>query len=176
MRDVGSELGLVDADDVAVGTCGKLETHRRGLRHRAFSVFIKDRRGHLLLQRRAAGKYHSPGLWANTCCGHPGPGEDVALAARRRLGEEMGFDCALRAVGRHAYRADVGNDLVEDEVVHLFVGQYDGEFVPNPEEVAEFAWLTLDELSAEAAHDRSRYAAWLLDYLDTLGDEIDTWI
>lgn len=175
MRENNDELVLVDGDDVEVGTCGKLETHRRGLRHRAFSVFIKDGRGRLLLQRRAAGKYHSAGLWANTCCGHPGSGEEVARAARRRLGEEMGFDCELRAVGRHAYRADVGGDLVEDEVVHLFVGRYDGAIQPNPDEVAEYAWLTEAELKADVVRDRGRYAAWMLDYLEHLGDEIAAW-
>ncbi len=175
MRDVASELVLVDADDVAIGTCGKLETHRRGLRHRAFSVFVKDRQGRLLLQQRAAGKYHSPGLWGNTCCGHPGPGEEVDQAARRRLAEEMGFDCELRAVGRHAYRAEVGGDLVEDEVVHLFIGRHDGDILPNPDEVAEYIWLTPAELSAEVVRDRGRYAAWLLDYLDHLSEEIAAW-
>jgi isopentenyl-diphosphate delta-isomerase len=175
MRDAGGELILVDGDDVEVGTCGKLETHRRGLRHRAFSVFVKDGRGRLLLQRRAAGKYHSAGLWANTCCGHPRPGEAVARAARRRLGEEMGFDCELRAVGRHAYRADVGGNLVEDEVVHLFVGRHDGAIAPNPDEVVEYVWLTPAELAAEVAGQRHRFSAWLLDYLEHLGDAIAAW-
>src|SRR5882757_4685210 len=104
-------MALVDVEDRLIGTAEKLDAHRRGLLHRAFSVFVFDRQGRLLLQKRAATKYHSGGLWANSCCGHPGPQDEVAASARRRLNEEMGVDCALTPLFRTIYRADVGAGL-----------------------------------------------------------------
>ncbi len=128
----GDEVILVDANDAATGILGKLEAHRLGLRHRALSVVLRDGAGRLLLQQRAAGKYHSGGLWTNTCCSHPRPGEDIAEAAVRRLDEEMGIVCPLTFRFSTHYRAPVSNGLIEDEIVHVFVGRFDGAPHPDP--------------------------------------------
>lgn len=156
---------LVDESDREIGTAEKLDAHRQGLRHRAFSVIVWDEEGRQLLQRRAAGKYHSGGLWANACCGHPRLGEAVEAAARRRLQEELGFSAALEWLGLVAYRAEVGEGLIEDEIVHIFRARYAGAVAPNPEEVEEYRWSTLDEIRADAAAAPQRYGAWFLRYV-----------
>jgi isopentenyl-diphosphate delta-isomerase len=130
---------VVDANDSQIGTASKLEAHRSGLRHRAISVIIGDRDGRVLLHRRAAGKYHSGGLWTNTCCSHPRPGEPASDAATRRLVEEMGISCPLTFVFSMNYRAEVSNGLVEDEIVHVFGGRFDGTPIPDPLEVSDWA-------------------------------------
>src|SRR5215510_9669857 len=114
------EVILVDEHDRPLGTMGKLEAHRRGLRHRAISVIVRDRHNRFLLQQRAAEKYHSGGLWTNTCCSHPRPGEDTQEAAGRRLKQEMGFTCELTFLFSTHYRADVSRGLIEDEIVQVF--------------------------------------------------------
>ncbi len=166
---------LVDEQDRQVGLCEKLEAHRQGLLHRAFSVIIKNDAGQILLQRRAAGKYHSPGLWANACCGHPGEGDDAGEAARRRLGEEMGFETDLHPGRRHSYCADVGGGLIENEFVHVFFGRYNGDIVPNAAEASAYRWLDPDALLADVAADPHSYSEWFRDYLHHFGDEIVAW-
>ncbi len=151
---------LVDAHDAERGTEEKLRAHRDGALHRAFSVLVVNGRGEVLLQRRAAGKYHCGGLWSNTCCGHPRPGETTLDAARRRLREEMGLDCALDHVATLTYRAELDAGLVEHEIDHVFVGRCDAEPVANPEEVASWRWIPVDEFLADAEADPSRYTAW----------------
>lgn len=152
---------LVDEHDRAVGTMGKLEAHRSAVLHRAFSVFVFNSNGHLLLQRRAIGKYHSGGLWSNTCCGHPRPGEHVADAASRRLGEEMGFTCALRPQFDFTYKADVGGGLIEHEFDHVFFGSSDTLPTPDPEEAEEWRYVDpaflLNEIRATPEH----FTVWL---------------
>ena len=152
---------LVDENDVEVGTLEKQRAHREGRLHRALSVFVLNGRGELLLQRRAAGKYHSGGLWTNTCCSHPRPGEPVDQAARRRLREEMGIDCALAPAFAFTYRAQVGPELVEHEFDHLFAGRWDGEPAPSPDEVDEWRWVPLPELEREVREHPERFTAWL---------------
>jgi isopentenyl-diphosphate delta-isomerase len=166
---------LVDEHDNQVGLCEKLEAHRQGLLHRAFSVIIKNDAGQILLQQRAAGKYHSPGLWANACCGHPGEGDDVGRAARRRLGEEMGFETDLYPGRQHSYRADVGGGLIENEFVHVFFGCFNGAIMANADEAADYRWLDADALLAEVAADPESYSTWFRDYLFHFGDEIIAW-
>jgi isopentenyl-diphosphate delta-isomerase len=165
MDDAAEMVVLVDASGRAVGTAAKLEAHRRGDLHRAFSILIHDGAGKLLLQKRHAGKYHSGGLWTNACCGHPRPGEDVADAAQRRLVEEMGIRCALSPLGTLIYRADVGGGLVEHELVHLFAGVYRGAVDPDPHEAEDYAWRSLDEVRREAAAEPQRFTAWFRLYL-----------
>lgn len=155
------EVILVDEEGRAVGTAEKLEAHRRGGLHRAFSVFVFDSAGRVLLQKRAADKYHSGGLWSNTCCSHPRPGESVAEAARRRLSEEMGFTCELREVFSFIYRAEVGNDLVEHEYDHVLVGTFDGSPAPNAAEVEDWRWTELSELEEDLERDPASYTRWL---------------
>jgi isopentenyl-diphosphate delta-isomerase len=161
-------LVRVDHDDQEIGVVDKMSAHREGVLHRAFSVFVFDRSGRLLLQRRALDKYHSGGLWSNTCCSHPRPGERPLDAAHRRLEEEMGFDCPLTGGYAFTYRIDVGNGLVEHEFDHVFVGQFDGEPRPDRAEVDGWAWTPLDEVCADVVTRPSEYTVWLRIVLDRL--------
>lgn len=155
----------VDEHDRPLGSVEKMEAHRRAVLHRAFSVLILDRGARMLLQRRAAGKYHSAGAWTNACCGHPRPGEDVAAAAARRLGEEMGFVCDLTPIATHRYSVPLDSGLHENELVHVFLGRYDGPVVPDPHEAQDHAWIDLDRLRAGVAADPHAYSAWFREYV-----------
>jgi isopentenyl-diphosphate delta-isomerase len=166
---------LVDAADVQIGTAQKLDVHRRGLMHRAISVLVRNKDGALLLQRRSAGKYHSGGLWANACCSHPMPGEDTAIAARRRLREEMGIECALAPLFVTHYRANVSNGLIEDEVVHVFGAIHNGPVAPEPTEVSETKWLSLAELKRDMQARPDAYAVWFRHYMNKHADMIARW-
>jgi isopentenyl-diphosphate delta-isomerase len=157
---------LVDEADREVGAEEKLAAHRRGLLHRAFSIFVRDPGGRLFLQRRAAGKYHSAGLWSNTCCGHPRPGEPLLEAAHRRLREEMGFDCVLGAAGLYRYTAALEGGLTENEVDHLVTGSFSGHPSPDPGEVWEWRLAEPDALRAEVGRYPERFSAWLRGCLD----------
>jgi len=151
---------LVDEHDAEVGTAEKLAAHRSGVLHRAFSVFVFDESDRLLLQRRATTKYHSAGLWSNTCCGHPRPGEGTSDAAHRRLREELGFTCPLRHIGSFTYQAALTDGLVEHELDHVFMGRFDGEPIPHPAEVAEWRWIDLKDLGRELANSSQEFTAW----------------
>ena len=155
------QLILVDAEDRELGAGEKLQVHRSGALHRAFSVFVFDRRGRLLMQRRAPGKYHSAGLWSNTACGHPRPGEATAAAARRRLREEMGLDCKLRKAFEFIYRAELEGALVEHEYDHVFFGTHEGDPAPDPSEVGDWRWMSTDELRRGLREEPGRYTYWL---------------
>jgi len=147
---------------------GKLAVHQRGLRHKAVSVFVLDG-DRVLIQQRAAGKYHTPGLWANTCCTHPRWDEDPATCAERRLREELGITGLVpAAVGRVEYRAEVGQGLTEHELVDIFVAEAaaDLRVVPNPDEVQAVRWVALDDLAAEVRRDPAPFTPWLRIYLD----------
>ena len=152
---------LVDELDRDLGAAPKSRVHRTGERHRAVSVFLFDEQGRTLLQRRADGKYHSPGVWSNTCCGHPRPGESTLDAARRRLREEMGVECELAHVATFEYRADVGQGLLEHEVDHVFRGRFSGAPEPDATEVSGFRWARLDDVRADCGRHPERYSAWL---------------
>ena len=153
---------LVDENDQPIGSAPKLEVHERGLLHRAVSLLLRDDKGRFLLQRRADVKYHSGGLWSNTCCGHPRPGESIENAALRRLRAEMGIlECNIRRVSSFLYRTAVGNGLVEHEVDHVMVGEWSGEPVPDPSEVAEWRWVSESALYADLAVNPDRYTPWL---------------
>jgi isopentenyl-diphosphate Delta-isomerase len=155
---------LVDEKDAEIGQEEKMETHKRGLLHRAFSVMLFNE-GKILLHRRALGKYHSPGLWSNACCGHPRPGETVEAGARRRLQEEMGIYCpALQWRAKTQYSVSLKGGMTENEIVHLFLGKYDGPVDPDPEEVMDWAWRDLEEFRAEAP-DSPDYTYWLKLYV-----------
>lgn len=164
MDDGLERIVLVDASDTEIGTAAKLDGHRRGLMHRALSVIVRDRAGRMLLQKRQVGKYHSGGLWTNTCCSHPRPGEPVAVAATRRVAEEMGFTCTLLPLMTVTYRADVGNGLIEHELVHVFGGRYEGAVRPDPREADGFDWVTPEALQTEMAAAPARYSVWFRKY------------
>jgi isopentenyl-diphosphate delta-isomerase len=154
------EVIIVDPNDVPIGTAPKLKAHRNGLRHRAISVVIGDQRGRVLLHRRAAGKYHSGGLWTNTCCSHPRPGERAIDAAVRRLAEEMGIICPLSFIFSMNYRAEVSNGLVEDEIVHVFGGHFSGTPTPNPLEVSDWCWKPFIEIERDVDERPEIYTVW----------------
>jgi isopentenyl-diphosphate delta-isomerase len=164
---VGERVVLVDERDRPLGDADKLDAHRQGRLHRAFSVFVVDGVGRLLLQRRAALKYHSGRLWSNTCCGHPRPGENTRAAAERRLAEEMGLGCPLEAVGAFVYRAPLG-DLVEHEYDHVFRGRFEGDPRPDPAEVEAWRWMPLEDLHADLAAYPGTYTVWLSEALEQL--------
>lgn len=154
------QIILVDANDAPVGTMGKLETHEKGFLHRAFSIIVKNDKGEILLQKRAVGKYHSGGLWTNTCCGHPRAGEEILSAAHRRLREEMGFDCELAEVAAFIYEADLDRGLKENEFLHVFVGAYNGDPAPNPNEADDWKRMTGDDLKSDVAKNPDSYTYW----------------
>ncbi|OIO27728.1 isopentenyl-diphosphate delta-isomerase [Candidatus Micrarchaeota archaeon CG_4_10_14_0_2_um_filter_60_11] len=151
---------LVDASGKPTGLEEKMAAHEKGLLHAAFSVFVFNKKGELLLQQRASGKYHSGGLWTNTCCSHPRDKENVADAAHRRLREEMGFDCPLREEYAFTYEAKLDHGLTEHEFDHVFFGDYDGEIKPNPEEVGGYRWIGLGALEKEVAAHPEKFTAW----------------
>lgn len=153
----------------------KLEAHLRGLRHLAVSAFVFAD-GHLLLQKRALGKYHSGGQWANTCCSHPAWGESPAACVRRRVREELGFECVFKAAGRVDYAADVGDGLIENEVVHLFTAEVDRHTVRldlDPREVTEVRWMPVTALQEDAHLNPHLYTPWLRIYLERASPLVD---
>lgn len=157
---------VVDPDDRTLGVAPKLAAHVSGTLHRAFSVVITDGEDRILLQQRTASKYHSGGLWSNSCCGHPRPGEDIVEAAARRLNEEMGIRCHLDAVGTVQYRAVMPNGLVEHEIDHVFVGRWRGEPAPDPAEVTAWSWAHVAVVRLYMAVRPDRYTAWLAPVLE----------
>lgn len=159
------QLIVISPANRALGRAGKQAVHEQGLRHRAFSICLIDRAGRMLLQQRSRAKYHSPGLWANTCCGHPRPGERTLAAAHRRLGEELGVDAALRFGFTTHYHARFPNGLTENEIVYVYFGLAPASFTPNPAEVAAVEFVELGELRRDMRRRPKRYAVWLQHYV-----------
>lgn len=151
---------LIDEDDNQLGLMEKQQAHVAGLLHRAFSVFVFNSKGELLLQQRAWDKYHSPGLWTNTCCSHPREGETYEEAAHRRLREEMGFDCELEPKFHFIYKAELGERLFEHELDHVFTGFYEDEIQINQEEVADYKWVPIEELISDMDSNPEKYTIW----------------
>lgn len=160
MIEENESVILVNERDEAIGSSSKLDAHRKGRLHRAFSVFITDNDGRILLHRRADAKYHSSGLWTNACCGHPRPGEPTGSAARRRLREEMGIDAELIEAGEFIYRADVDNELIEHELDHVFIGTYSGSPTPDAEEAQDWRWVSQHELREWLSSAPSDFTVW----------------
>ena len=151
---------LVDKNDNQIGLMNKMEAHEKALLHRAFSVFTFNNKGELMLQQRAAEKYHSPLLWTNTCCSHQRNGETNLEAGKRRLQEEMGFACELEEVFSFIYKAPFDNGLTEHELDHVMVGVYNEDPIINPEEVASFKWMTLEDVKNDMENNPEIYTAW----------------
>lgn len=151
---------LVDRQDNQIGLMPKLEAHEKALLHRAFSVFVFNDKGELMLQQRAAHKYHSPLLWTNTCCSHQRAGETNIQAGRRRLREEMGFECELEDTFWFIYKAPFDNGLTEHELDHVLIGYYDDDPEINPEEVNDFQWISLDDLTRDMEENSEKYTVW----------------
>jgi isopentenyl-diphosphate delta-isomerase len=154
------EVILVDELDNAIGVMEKLEAHKKGLLHRAFSVFIFNLQGQLLLQQRALNKYHSAGLWTNTCCSHPRPNEDSFAAANRRLMEEMGLICELEHKTQFTYKTNFDNGLIEHEFDHVFFGTTTLNPIINKDEVESFVWIDLDKLKTDIELNPDKYTSW----------------
>ncbi len=153
---------LVDENDNELGTMEKMEAHQKGLLHRAFSVFIFNKNGEMLLQQRSLRKYHSGGLWTNACCSHPRKDETPIDAAHRRLKEEMGFETSLKKAFDFTYKANFSNGLSEHEFDHVFVGHYDGKVEPNFAEVESYAFRSLDRLDAGVKEYPDFFTEWFL--------------
>lgn len=151
---------LVNENDEQIGLMPKMEAHQKALLHRAFSVFIFNEKDELMLQQRAHSKYHSPGLWTNTCCSHQREGETNVEAGQRRLLEEMGFSTDLKDTVSFIYKAPFDNGLTEHEFDHILVGRYNEDPVLNPEEAADFKWLTLEEVKMDMESNPGIYTAW----------------
>lgn len=151
---------IVNASGEAIGTIDKLAAHQTGTLHRAFSVFIFNSKGQLLLQQRALDKYHSGGLWTNTCCSHPRTGEITADAAHRRLQEEMGMNCKLTELFQFSYRHEFENGLIENEYDHVFMGISDEVPVPNKEEVANFRYMDIEQITYDLLENPDLYTPW----------------
>jgi isopentenyl-diphosphate Delta-isomerase len=154
------EVILVNEQDEQTGTIEKMEAHRRALLHRAFSVFIFNGKGEMLLQQRAMGKYHSPGLWTNACCSHPRPGESVEEAAGRRLKEEMGIDVKIEKVFDFIYRTEFDNGLTEFEFDHVYTGTYNGPLSPDRQEVKDYCYRSMDDIESDLFQRPEKYSAW----------------
>lgn len=151
---------LVDEHDVQTGIMEKMEVHQKALLHRAFSIFIFNSKGETLLHKRADKKYHSGGLWTNACCSHPRPGEETEAAAEIRLQEEMGFNTELKKVFHFIYKAPFDNGLTEHEFDHVFTGIYDGDIVPNADEVSDYCFKTVEEVKSSIQSHPQKYTEW----------------
>ena len=167
-----TDVILVNEQDQEIGQMEKLEAHQKGLLHRAFSVFVFNDKNELLIQQRAIGKYHSEGLWTNTCCSHPSPEETLEQAANRRLYEEMGMVCTVKRAFSFLYRAEFENGLVEHELDHVLIGYTNNPPLLNPEEAQAYKWISLDELEKDIAQHPEKYTIWfkiiLIDHIHSL--------
>lgn len=169
MEDI---LILVDEQDNFQGYMGKMEAHQKGIKHRAFSIFVFNEKNELLLQQRALNKYHTPGLWSNTCCSHPRYGETIVHAVHRRLPEEMGFDTELFHVHEMSYEIRFDNGITENEYDHVLVGRFSGEPVINPDEVNDWKWMDLRSLREDMMLQPEKYTFWfqrIVNEFDFLG-------
>ncbi len=151
---------LVDVQDRQLGTMEKMEAHRKGELHRAFSIFIFNQKNEMLLQQRAITKYHSGGLWTNACCSHPRPNEATIDAANRRLHEELEFSSPLTKIFDFQYNASFDNGLIEHEFDHVYIGHYDGKINPNPVEVQEYCYKNVEDILASVKSHPHKYTAW----------------
>ena len=154
------DLILVDENDNPTGTMEKMEAHKRGLLHRAFSIFIFNAKGDMLLHQRATDKYHSGGLWTNACCSHPRSDQQTMKAAEIRLKEEMGFTVPLKKIFDFTYKAALDNGLIEHEYDHVFLGIYDGDIDPDKDEVSNFCFLSMTEIRSSIQSQPQKYSEW----------------
>jgi isopentenyl-diphosphate delta-isomerase len=154
------EIILVNEKDEAIGVMKKMEAHQKGVLHRAFSVFIFDKKGRMLLQQRSPGKYHGGSLWTNACCSHPWPGEKTEEAAIRRLEEELGFITPLKEIFSFIYQAPVENALIEHEFDHVFAGQYEGNIIPNQNEVTTYCYEEMEQIRWGIIHQPAKFTSW----------------
>lgn len=170
------EVQLVDTQDNPNGSMEKLEAHEKGLLHRALSVLIINTKKEILLQRRALGKYHSPGLWTNTCCSHPYPGENPTEAANRRLKEEMGMVADLEFAFKFQYKCDFDNGLIEHELDHVFMGKTDDIPHLNTDEAMAFKWMSVEELETDMKNNADNYTFWFKWMIEKHRNEFNSYL
>lgn len=170
---MNDQVILVDRNDVQIGTMSKLDVHQKGWLHRAFSIFIFNSEGEMLLQQRALDKYHSAGLWSNTCCSHPSPGEVMDVAAQRRLAEEMGISCKIVPAFSFTYKANFKNGLIEHEFDHVYIGVSDEVPILNRAEVNDWKYIQVSVLVDDIKKNPSQYSEWLKECLEKVIDHKD---
>jgi len=159
MKDI---INLVNNKGERVGAIEKLEAHKTGQMHEAFSIFIFNKNKELLLQKRNDNKYHSGGLWSNTCCSHPREGEKLETAVHRRLKEEMGFDCILKEIGSFVYKVKLSNEITEHEFDYVFTGFVDDVIMkPDLDEVSDYKWVSMGDLKKDIVNSPDKYSEWL---------------
>jgi isopentenyl-diphosphate Delta-isomerase len=163
---------LVDENDNPIGEMGKMEVHEKAVLHRAFSIFIFNAKGEMLLQKRADNKYHSAGLWTNTCCSHPRPGEETLPAAQKRLQEEMGFSTTLSKAFSFIYKAPFDNGLTEHEYDHVFTGTYNGLVQPNPQEVSDYCYQSIKQIKSNIETHPGHFTEWFKIALPKLEEHL----
>jgi isopentenyl-diphosphate delta-isomerase len=163
---------LVDSHDHEIGTMEKMEAHEKGLLHRAFSVFLFNSKGEMLIHQRALSKYHSPGLWTNACCSHPAPNESILDAAKRRMIEEIGIQTELSQAFSFEYREQFDNSLIEHELDHVLVGYTDEFPVINTNEVESFRWISIDSLMQEIKVSSEQFTVWFKIILNQHFDKL----
>ena len=166
------QVVLVDTNDQPLGLMPKMEAHEKGVLHRAFSVFILNDAGELMLQQRALHKYHSPGLWTNTCCSHQRNGESNIVAGKRRLQEEMGFVAELHELTSFIYKAPFNNGLTEHELDHIMIGHFNGTPEINPEEVANWKWMFVEDVRDNIQKHPENYTVWFIIIFDQFFEQI----
>ena len=162
---------LVDGENNVIGLEDKVRAHIQKRRHSAFSVFLFNDMGHMLLQCRADGKYHSAGLWSNTCCSHPGIDDECERQAHERLKYEMGVDCSLKGIGVFAYEAELDNGMYENEIDSVFIGIYNGIPAPNPREVKDFKYVPYAEIKEDMKREPEKYTVWFRMMIDEVYKE-----
>lgn len=167
------EVVLVNEKDEVLGTMEKIQAHREGLLHRAFSVIIFNEKGEMLIHKRAVDKYHCGGLWTNACCSHPRLNEKPIDAAKRRLTEEMGFTCDVRFIDSFIYKVEFDNGLTEHEFDHLFVGKYSKNPNPNPDEVEDWKYVSLENIKKDVASNPEMYTFWFRDIITKHIDNLE---
>lgn len=161
MQPTNEQIIIVDENDNQIGTGEKLQVHIDGKMHRAFSIFVYNSKGQLMLQKRDKNKYHSGGLWTNTTCSHPNDGENTEDAAHRRIKEEMGFDCPLKKLFSFNYKVEFDNGLIENECDHVFIGNYDKKPKPNPKEAEDWKWISMEDLEKEIDDKPEEFSHWI---------------
>jgi isopentenyl-diphosphate Delta-isomerase len=163
---MNSPIVIVNDKDEITGTQGKLDVHKNGVLHRAFSIFVMNEKNELLLQQRAQDKYHSGGLWTNTCCSHGLPDRLLEDVIHEKLVQEMGFDCPIKKLFTFRYTAEFENGLIENEIDHVYVGQYNGEPVPNPTEVHDWKWIALYDIKEMIHTEPEKYTYWFRNLIE----------
>ena len=157
---------LVDKDDNQIGLMPKMEAHQKGILHRAFSIFLLNSENQILLQKRSSNKYHSGGLWTNTCCSHPRDGENIINAGKRRLSEEMGINTDLIDAFQFTYKAKLENGLIEHEYDHVLIGEFNGEPILNKDEAEDYRWASLEEIKKDINQNEKDYTVWFIIAFD----------